>query len=106
MSVPETLPIRFSARARQDLIGILRYIGETWGIKQLHAYKDKIDKALLTISREPMLGIQMVASTSKQMQMRFPVGSHLIVYRIELAGISVIRILHQRMQARDHLSNS
>lgn len=103
MSVPETLPIRFSPRARQDLIGILRYTGETWGIKQLHAYREKIDKALLTISREPMLGTQMGAATSQQMLMRFLVGSHLIVYRIELTGIGVIRILHQRMQAHDHL---
>jgi toxin ParE1/3/4 len=106
MSNLEALPIRLSAKARQDLIAILRYTGETWGIKQLHAYSDKIDKALLTISRDPMLGTQLAAPASKLMQMRFLVGSHLIVYRIELTGIGVIRILHQRMLAPDHLPSS
>lgn len=106
MSAPEALPIRLSLRARQDLIALLRYTGETWGTKQLHAYQDKIDKALQTISREPLLGTQLSAPASKQVQMRYPVGSHLIVYRIELAGIGVIRILHQRMQTRDHLPSA
>lgn len=106
MSAPKNLPIRLSPKARQDLIAILRYTGETWGTKQLHAYSDKIDKALLTISREPMLGTQLDTPASKPIQMRFLVGSHLIVYRIELAGIGVIRILHQRMQAGDHLPSA
>ncbi len=106
MSAPKNLPIRLSPRAKQDLIAILRYTGETWGIKQLHAYSAKIDKALLTISREPMLGTQLAVPASKPMQMRFLVGSHLIVYRIEPTGIGVIRILHQRMLAPDHLPSS
>jgi plasmid stabilization system protein ParE len=38
-----------SPSAQQDIIGILRYTGETWGKNQLLIYRNKIDEALKNI---------------------------------------------------------
>ena len=57
MSSPErTGKVLLSPRARQDFIDILRYTGETWGTRQLHVYRDKINDALQIISRNPAMG--------------------------------------------------
>ena len=51
-----SLPIRLSAKARQDFVDILRFTGENWGQGQLTAYRSKIDDALSVISRNPEIG--------------------------------------------------
>jgi len=57
MSSPEeTRKIVLSPRARKDFIDILRFTGETWGQRQLHAYRDKINDALQAIGRNPAIG--------------------------------------------------
>lgn len=96
-----SLPVTLSAKARQDFIDILRFTGETWGPKQLNAYRDTIDEALQIIGRNPEIGHHddELPATHRL----YVVGSHVIVYRIEPARVGVIRILHQRMQRSRHV---
>jgi plasmid stabilization system protein ParE len=51
MSSRKPLPLKLSPKARQGFIHILRYTGETWGEKQLLAYRDEIDDALQRSAR-------------------------------------------------------
>lgn len=97
-----SLPIKLAPKARQDFIDILRYTGETWGPKQLQAYRDKIDEALQVISRNPELGRRGDEELFETYRL-YLVGVHVIVYRIEAARIGVIRILHQRMHFTSYL---
>ena len=96
-----SLPIRLSAKARQDFVDILRFTGENWGQGQLTAYRSKIDDALSVISRNPEIG--RAAGDLPPSWRLFAVGSHVIVYRIEKARVGVARILHQRMNLASHL---
>ena len=45
-----------SPQAQQDIAGILRYTGKTWGRNQLLIYRDKLDEAMKTIGHNPNLG--------------------------------------------------
>jgi len=57
MSSPEeTRKVVLSPRARKDFIDILRFTGETWGQRQLHIYRDRINDALQAIGRNPAIG--------------------------------------------------
>lgn len=96
-----SLPVRLSPRARQDFVDILRYTGETWGERQLLAYRDKIDEALRAIGRNPQLGHTRTDLPGAHRV--YPVGSHLIIYRIDAKGLGVVRILHQRMSVPRHI---
>lgn len=57
MSSRKPQQITLSPTAQQDFIDILRYTGETWGEKQLLAYRDKINEALQAINGNPQFGI-------------------------------------------------
>ena len=97
----KALPLKLSPKARQDFIDILRYTGETWGERQLKAYRGKIDEALQAISQNPQLG-----QTREDLPATFlayTVGSHVIVYRARADAIGIARILHQRMSLAKHV---
>jgi len=95
MSFHKPLPIKLSPRARQDFVDILRYTGETRGTEQLAVYQDKIDKALQMIGHNPQLGHR--REDLPPPHLAYPVGSHVIIYRIFEDYLGVVRILHQRM---------
>ena len=102
MSSHKPLALSLSAKARQDFIDILRYTGETWGQNQLIVYRDKIDEALQTIRRNPLLGHR--RDDLPATHLIYPVGSHVIIYRTQADKIAVLRILHQRMSLAKGLS--
>lgn len=101
MSCRSALPIKLSPQARQDFIDILRFTGETWGQDQILIYRDKINIALQAIGLNPQLGHHRddLPSTHRA----YPVGSHVIVYRLDRECIGVVRILHQRMSLTRHI---
>ncbi|RJX18268.1 MAG: type II toxin-antitoxin system RelE/ParE family toxin [Desulforudis sp.] len=101
MSSRKPLPVRLSPRARLDFIDILRYTGETWGKDQLVTYRDKINEALLAVSRNPQLGHR--REDLPPTYRTYLVESHIIIYRIFENYLGVVRILHQRMGLTGHI---
>ena len=55
MSAPD-YRLFVSPQAQQDIAGILRYTGKTWGRSQLLIYRNKFDEAVNTIGHNPNLG--------------------------------------------------
>jgi toxin ParE1/3/4 len=101
MSSRKPTALKFSPRARQDFIDILRFTGETWGRNQLIAYRDKINDAIQAIRNNPQLGHHRddLPGTHRA----YLVGAHIIVYRADADSIGVVRILHQRMSLARHM---
>jgi toxin ParE1/3/4 len=93
--------LELAPRARQDFVDILRYTAETWGTRQLEVYRDKLDAALQVIGRDPGRGHR--RDDLPPTHLVFPVGSHVIVYRVSGDRIGVVRILHQRMALGRHV---
>jgi toxin ParE1/3/4 len=89
-----------SPRAEQDIESILRYTGETWGERQLIVYRDKTADALDTLHRNP--GSGHLSADLPDTHRLYPVGSHVIVYRVKQHIIEVIRVLHKRMSLARH----
>ena len=98
MYVPK-FRLELTKPARLDFRDILSYTSQTWGEWQLVAYKSKIDAALSAIAQNPYIG------RTKHKLLVYPVGKHLIYYRIEAATVYVVRILHERMDAPHHLDD-
>lgn len=92
-----------SPRAEEDLTDILQYTLETWGEEQLHVYRAVIEKALAILRGNPGIGTRRL-EISREHRI-FPVGSHIIVYRMGDAAILVSRILHARMDVRLHIQS-
>lgn len=90
--------LRLSRQAEKDFDHILLYTGQKWGLKQLDAYFEKINKALLEVERNPNIGSPCPELSEEHR--RFFVGSHVIIYRIQNDKAQVIRILHQSMSLK------
>jgi toxin ParE1/3/4 len=100
MSSPE-YRLLVSPQAQQDIAGILRYTGKTWGRNQLLIYRGKLDEAVKTIGHNPNLGH--ARPELPETHRLYFVGSHVVVYRTQDHTISVVRVLHQRMSLTWHV---
>jgi toxin ParE1/3/4 len=97
MSSPQ-YTIKFSAKAKKDLIGIIAYTIEVWGDNQALVYRAIIDKSVAMIVQNPEIG-------RKDLPPYFYVksGEHYIFYKLKNNKISVSRILHNKMDFTRHL---
>jgi toxin ParE1/3/4 len=91
---------RLSPLAEADLEDIWLYTFKRWSLEQADSYQVSIVAAFE--------GLAIGAKQGRRVDIRegyfkYSVGSHLVFYRQLDAGIDVIRILHQRMDADRHL---
>jgi len=90
-----------SPQAQEDFADILQYTLETWGKVQALSYRSILDKALVTIQKNPRIGHSR-PELSAEHQI-FPAGRHIIIYRFSDTTIYVSRILHERMDIGRHM---
>jgi toxin ParE1/3/4 len=90
-----------SAAARADLKAIARYSEREWGRARKKQYLSAIRGRFVRLLQHPETGVarQDLGAGYRNL----PIGRHLIFYRIEGDAVVVIRILHQRMDAKMHL---
>ena len=100
MSFPEYRLI-LSPKAQQDVEDILQYTGEKWGESQVPIYHNKLNRALESILADPSSG--QITGDLSESHLVYPVGSHVIVYRLQANVIGVVRILHKRMSLPLHV---
>lgn len=113
------MTIRFTRDADADIIDILRYTREEFGLSQAAAYRDIIQRAFDMIEGDPMragsralpeFGLQV-----RQLHLGSAVGrrnraAHFVIYHVGDKGrsgwtVTVIRILHERMDPDLHLGD-
>lgn len=93
---------KLSALAESDFANIFRYTMTNFGIAKADEYTDSLENVLETLSNSPLIGKKCIGIEPPLM--RFPHSQHTIFYRIRKNGIFVVRILHQQMEAKLHLS--
>jgi len=93
--------LELSPAAHDDWTAITHHTILNWGETQANLYHEKLEKALETIRLHSDIGHG--HSDLPDFYRLYPVGSHVIVYRIRQEMISVMRILHQRMSLALHI---
>lgn len=89
------LRLAVTERAADDLRSIQAYFLEHWGVDQASVYEEAIHNALESLRSQPELG---KARDDLRSQLRsHPILSHIIIYRVDGATLTVLRIVHQRM---------
>ncbi|MGP8187635.1 MAG: type II toxin-antitoxin system RelE/ParE family toxin [Terracidiphilus sp.] len=92
---------RLSRSARLDLIEIADYTVDTWGLTQASRYLDGLDGCFRRLARTP--GIGRPCDRIRRGYRRMEYEKHVIIYRADVDGIFISRILHQRMMPSRHL---
>lgn len=95
LSVVLTLP------AERDFANLLAFAEQQWGREQRRRYKAKLDRALGELASFPDLGRP--RGRDGLDQRGFRVGEHVIYYRHDSRTITILRILHHRMNPEQHL---
>jgi len=86
---------RLTRRALADLRDIARYTGETWGRRQARLYVEELELRIRKLALSPEMGRLRddVAPSVRS----FPIGRHVMFYLTSESGITVLRVLHPRM---------
>lgn len=92
--------VRFSGRAKADLLNIGSYTLETWGEAQALRYFSHLEDCANTIAANSSSGRE--CDWIRPGLRRFETGRHVIFYRQEKGGILVVRILHQSTMPERH----
>ena len=92
---------KLSPRAKRDLLEIWLYTRDTWSITQADSYY----RDLVTSMEALASGVKRGKSIDdiRSGYLSIASGSHRIIYRHANRQVLVIRILHQRMNVRQHL---
>lgn len=98
-----SLELDFTADAQRDVRSILRYTRSTWGVRQRDIYARQIRTALDQLTQFPELGEQHDFLPADVRARR--VGQHVISYQLQREVISVVRVLHSRMNAEAYFTS-
>lgn len=86
---------KFTEKAESDLAAIIDYTVETWGEAQAVKYIDGLEELAATLAQTPDLG--KAREDIHKGLIVFPYERHLLFYRKERNGITIVRILHDSM---------
>lgn len=92
---------RLTPAAEDDLEAIWIYTVQQWGIEQANRYTDLLTAAFAELAQSPKTAP--ACDHIRPGYRRWGVERHMIYFRATNYGIAVIRILHDRMDARRHL---
>ncbi|MNL66245.1 Toxin ParE1 [compost metagenome] len=92
--------LRLKPRARRDLNDIWLYSRERWSEEQADRYYAALSDALKSLLVDANRGSPLDVRRGYR---KLASGSHFIYYRAIPAGVEVVRILHQAMDAKRHL---
>jgi toxin ParE1/3/4 len=96
-----------SARARQDIVEVLRYTRDRWGEAQAREYRDLIKEGLNAIAADPECGkVRTARPGVLSYHIRQPgrAARHVLFYRLRSSGVvEIIRLLHDSMDFDRHL---
>lgn len=93
--------IHQQVKARSDIKKIWKYSYDNFGVDQADKYFDELDSGMKTILENPLIGVSCDYIRSGYRQ--FKVNEHYIFYRISTKTIHIVRVLHDSMQASNHL---
>jgi toxin ParE1/3/4 len=90
-----------SPRAQADIDEIWDYTADRWDIDQADHYVGEIRRAVETVADDPRKGRP--CDHLRVGYRKYPIGAHVLFFRLVTDGIEVVRILHQRMDFERHL---
>lgn len=92
---------RLSPAAERDLESIWTYTARQWGVEQADRYTDFSTSAFAELADSPKTAT--ACDHIRPGYRRSGVERHIIYFRVTNYGIAVIRVLHDRMDAPQHL---
>lgn len=87
--------IEFTDEAESDLADIVQFTLSTWGVDQATRYIDGLDRLTSQLAEQPAMGTG-CEDLAKGLS-GFPYQSHVLYYLARPGRLTVVRVLHKRM---------
>ncbi len=87
--------------ALRDMENIWLFTAERWGLAQAERYTDCLSDCFELLAQSPLSGRS--CSHIRPGYRRQSVESHVVYYRAEPDAVTIVRVLHERMDAPRHL---
>ena len=95
------LQVRLSPLAQADLDGIWKYTTAQWDEGQAQTYVLGLDASMKLLAENPQMG--RAIDEIRKGYFKFPVASHILIYRLKPDAIEFMRILHKSSDVERHL---
>lgn len=92
---------QFAEKAEGDLEAIIDYTVQQWGASQAEAYLDGLEIHAQLLADNPDLGAK--REPLSEGLLSFPYESHILYYKRQSHGVTIVRVLHQNMDPLKHL---
>jgi toxin ParE1/3/4 len=94
----------FTDQAETDLDGITDYTINRWGKAQANQYIDGLEDLAQILADSPDLGVNRPALFEELIS--FPYARHILYYVEQPHGITIIRVLHKKMDVKKHITST
>ena len=85
--------LRLTPQAHTDLDGIWEYSARQWSVDQAETYLRTLNSTMQLLTEQPELGRKI--DDIREGYLKFPVASHLLIYRVKADCIEIMRILYK-----------
>lgn len=86
---------KLTESARADISGIVNYTLREWGQRQALAYIQGLEDVAQTLAERPLIGKD--CNDLHSGLRGYPYRSHTLYYLQAVHGITIVRVLHQKM---------
>ena len=98
----QVLKIKIKPEAENDLGKIFEYTTTNWSVDQADRYQDDLFAGMKLIATQEQIGKEY--PYAERTYRKLHIKRHLIFYRIEDKTCIIIRILHDSMDIKQHLT--
>lgn len=95
------LRLIITEEAELDLADIAVYTEEKWGVAQQAKYLQRLEERIFHLGENPSLGKN--RDDIKQGYVSYSEGKHVIFYVYDDSNLTVLSVLHERMDFERHL---
>jgi toxin ParE1/3/4 len=97
-----------SPAAKRDIVDVIKYTKERWGVTQAREYASLIEEALVAIAHDPHRGKSRedirAGILAHHISQRGRPARHILFYRINAKGtVEIVRFLHDAMDFEQHI---
>ena len=97
------LKIYKQSLAEEDLENIWLYSFETRGEHQADKYYDELIKGMELLAYNPDLGVS--CADIREGYRQFKLNHHVMYYKVTPPILTVVRVLHERMESAEHFKD-
>ena len=96
------MQLNLTPKARADLDAIWEYTVQQWNVEQAEIYLASLGKTMQLLVENPGLGTKI--ENVRGDYRKFPVASHLLIFKSTPTAIKIVRVLHKSMDAETQLA--